>query len=257
MNNSIKRIDLSNLKKCNQVWDGMPKSEAGRTCLKCNNTIIDFRNLTDAEVAKIHLFSDQKVCGLYKKEQLQKIKREDKNIKNTLLNSLCLGVFSVLSFNNFGQDLKHNQIQTEQIEKKYDTFLSTISKEKSNPLKVIKNDSIYIHGNVVDENKQPLYYAYVMIKGTEMIASSDFEGNYRLNITEDLGTLKKITLSYSYLGYKTIEKEIDLGSVGVDKNTIINVALTEKKETAFAVKQREPFHKRVWIGIKSIFKKKK
>ena len=78
--NRVTKINLSNLKKCNQVWADMPENEKGKLCLKCSNTIIDFRKMTDSEIAETHLFSEEKVCGLYTKEQLAKPKKEEKNI---------------------------------------------------------------------------------------------------------------------------------------------------------------------------------
>ncbi|AZQ43593.1 hypothetical protein [Nonlabens ponticola] len=77
----VTKINLSNLKQCDQVWTDMPKNEMGRLCLKCSNTIVDFRKMTDSEVAETHLFSEQKVCGLYNKEQLAKPSQEQKQLK--------------------------------------------------------------------------------------------------------------------------------------------------------------------------------
>ncbi|WP_127844574.1 hypothetical protein [Psychroflexus aestuariivivens] len=61
--NSVTKINLSNLKSCNQVWTDMRENERGRLCQKCQNTVIDFRNKSDSEVAEIHLFTEGKVCG--------------------------------------------------------------------------------------------------------------------------------------------------------------------------------------------------
>ncbi|SDD59409.1 TonB-dependent receptor [Pricia antarctica] len=56
-------------------------------------------------------------------------------------------------------------------------------------------------GKLIDSDFQdPIAFANVLVKGTTTGTTSDFDGKYSLNL--DAGTY---TLSYSYLGYKTVE----------------------------------------------------
>ena len=62
----------------------------------------------------------------------------------------------------------------------------------------------FISGKVVDKDNTPLFGANIILKGTFMGSTSDFEGNYRIeNI--DPG---KYSLMISYIGYKSQELEI-------------------------------------------------
>ncbi|TXK71707.1 carboxypeptidase-like regulatory domain-containing protein [Mesonia sp. HuA40] len=254
--NRVTKINLSNLKKCNQVWADMPENEKGRLCLKCSNTIIDFRNMTDSEIAKTHLFSEQKVCGLYNKEQLAKPKQKEKNIKINYWNSFYFGLFSFLSFSSYSQE-KTESVKTEQTEKKYD-LLNKTEKAEVKKKSTVKNDSIYISGRLTDNNSEPLPYANVIIKGTHTGVTSDFDGVYRLNITKEIDSLKKITLIYSYIGFVTTEITVDYEHLLQNKeNRRIDVEFKEGEIIEFVVYERAPFHKRVWNGIKNIFRKKK
>ena len=250
--NTVSKINLSNLKKCNQIWSDMPKSEKGRICLKCNNTIIDFRNLTDPEVAQTHVFSEQKVCGLYNKKQLKKPKKAKHHLMFNGFNSLYLSLFSFLTFNCLGQENIETH-KTEQTERKYS---QTPIKEKINIQPSILVDSLFISGKLTDKNEEPLPFANISIKGTKTGITSDIDGFYKLNITEKLDTIHKIVLRYSYIGFHTVEKEIDTSFFQEEKNKTINLKLIEAEIVEFVVYERAPFYKRIWYKLKNIFRRK-
>lgn len=255
--NSVTKINLSNLKNCNQIWADMPKNERGRLCQKCQNTVIDFRNKNDSEVAEIHLFTEGKVCGLYNKKQVQIPKRKKKTKKINLWNGIYIGLFSLMSFKSFGQNEKINTASTEQLEKDFDAHKNQKIDKNISSKRRIQKDSIYITGTLKDSEDLPLPGANVIIKDTRIGASTDFDGNYRLNVTKPLDSLGKIILSYSYIGYKTVEITIDSDSVKQKENRRINVKLNEGEVIEYIVIEKAPIHKRIWYGIKNIFKKKK
>ena len=120
-----------------------------------------------------------------------------------------------------------------------------------------EKDSIYITGTIVDENSSPLLDAYVGIVETNNGVFTDNEGKYKLNITQPLDSLKKITLHYEYIGYYGIEKEIDSTILSSNRNKEIDVKLKDKIITKCPViyYKKPPFYKRAWNWIKNIFKK--
>ncbi|QDO93789.1 SusC/RagA family TonB-linked outer membrane protein [Formosa sediminum] len=71
-----------------------------------------------------------------------------------------------------------------------------------------------ISGTVSDENGIPLLGVNIIIKGTSQGTQSDFDGNYSISAESNS------TISFSYMGYKTIEKQ-------VGASTTINVTLIE------------------------------
>ena len=56
-----------------------------------------------------------------------------------------------------------------------------------------------INGVVVDEQKQPIIGATVLVKGTSNGTSTDFDGRFTLNVADDA------VLNVSYVGYSSIE----------------------------------------------------
>ena len=72
-----------------------------------------------------------------------------------------------------------------------------------------------------ETNNEPLPFANVLIKGTAMGTTTDFDGNYVLNVPA--GTH---TVVFSFLGYKTIEKSI---TIAVGETLTINQILSAEE----------------------------
>ncbi|UMB54129.1 TonB-dependent receptor [Lutibacter sp. A64] len=76
-----------------------------------------------------------------------------------------------------------------------------------------------ISGVVTDDGGMPLPGVTVLQKGTTRGASTDFEGNYSIELTSG-----EKTLVFSYLGFKTVE-------IAVNNRTTINVSLVGDVES--------------------------
>ncbi|MAN28000.1 carboxypeptidase-like regulatory domain-containing protein [Mesonia sp.] len=142
------------------------------------------------------------------------------------------------------------------MKKKYD-LLNNSEKKQFKKKNAIKNDSIYISGKLTDNYSQPLPYANVIIKGTRTGITSDFDGIYRLNVTKEIDSLKEITLIYSYVGLETTEITVDYESLQNKENRTIDIEFKQGRIIEYVVYEKAPFYKRVWNGIKNIFRKKK
>ena len=70
---------------------------------------------------------------------------------------------------------------------------------------VIAQDKGTLKGLLTDKetNNEPLPFANVQIKGTNIGTTTDFDGNYVLNVPAG-----NHIVSFSFLGYKTVEKPI-------------------------------------------------
>ena len=63
-----------------------------------------------------------------------------------------------------------------------------------------------ITGNITDQNNEPLPFVNILIENTYKGTTSNDDGYYELNIS----TPKNYTIVYSYLGYKTVKKEVSI-----------------------------------------------
>ncbi len=123
-------------------------------CLKCSHTIIDFRNSTDTEIAHTHIFSEQKVCGLYRKDQLEFPSIGIEERKGTPWKAFYIGIFSFLSWSNFGQE-KKTEVTVEQTDKKLDVLPKAILKKQDQD-SIIPKEKVIISGVITDEKQVPL-----------------------------------------------------------------------------------------------------
>jgi CarboxypepD_reg-like domain len=248
----ITNINLNNLKKCNQVWDDMLESERGRICQKCQETIIDFRNLKKSEIAEIHTFTNGKVCGLYRKEQLRGIEDSDK--LTLRFKSIFVGILGFIATLNTKSQA---EIPINKVEKTETLFNTSNQITQYFQFKESTKDSIVITGTIKDEYGNSAIYASVFIEGTKIGTTSDEFGNYSINVSESLDTLNEISLIFAYIGYNDEKKQLLKKDLLSPNKRLVDVTLRESPMISFYIIEKQPLHKRIWNGIKNIFKKEK
>ncbi len=74
--------------------------------------------------------------------------------------------------------------------------------------------NILLSGKIVDDNQEPLVGATVKVVETNKATATDFEGNFKINVFS-----KKQVLKISYVGYQTLEKEVEATA----KNLVIEL----------------------------------
>lgn len=251
----MNKINLEKLKKCDQVWEDMTPNEQGRICTKCQNTIIDFRALTDKEVAEIHMFSEGRVCGLYRKDQLQ-IKPPKKRYSRFA--SEIVAILGMLTTVDLSGQSTFNNAPVELHESPHSDV--SLIKRKQSSDNDLKEEDKSIYGRMKDENGEPLIGATVLIKGTRKGTVSNINGYYRLEIGDHLSDTNHLVLIYSYTGFETQEFVIYSGAVANQERIKVDISFEEAAEslTSFSIvgTRKRGIHRRVWWHIKNIFTKK-
>ena len=245
----MERINLSQLRKCDQRWEEMTPSAKGRICGQCNKHIVDFRKMTHAEVAKEHAFSEEAVCGLYTPEQLMLIKRPTRKGRVNKRLSLFLASMALL----FSEQVdaqepvpKERTIAREDLEK---------LPARSGPLDHGPKfqDTILVTGTVLDENNTPLPFVTVHVQGTKLGTTTDFDGNYTLGVPVDARSEEDVMLVFKYVGYDT--KTFNFGRLmSVPKEPIVvNMEFTEQSVVAFGVTIGSSRRAGLWAELRKIF----
>lgn len=80
--------------------------------------------------------------------------------------------------------------------------------------------SAQVTGIVTDQNNEPLPFVNILIENTYKGTTSNDDGHYELNITVP----KTYTIVYSYLGYKTVKKEVSIQKFPYN----LDITLTEE-----------------------------
>lgn len=69
------------------------------------------------------------------------------------------------------------------------------------------SQTFHVNGSVKSDNGETLPGVTILVKGTNVGTISDFDGNYSIEVD------KGQTLVFSYIGFKTVEKIVNVGSV--------------------------------------------
>ncbi|MFK7774793.1 MAG: carboxypeptidase-like regulatory domain-containing protein [Saprospiraceae bacterium] len=219
---SIKKIQINIPEPCDQNFSEMIPAQGGNFCGSCEKVIVDFTDLTDGEIAKIFMKKNGKICGQFRKNQLDR----NINLSPPAINSyrgkaasiflsgiLTTGVGNAQ--NNFtpphiveNQQLT-NTTQMESSKKKEDY-------SSSNKPKTVKL-------MVVDDHDEALIGASVIIKDYENFGTvSDIDGSVKLTLPNEIKE-NEITLIISYIGFQTKEVSINFEEYDFNlKKVILN-----------------------------------
>jgi len=131
---------------------------------------------------------------------------------------------------------------------------------------VLAQDKGTITGNLTDKemSSDPLPFANVIIKGTTIGATTDFDGNYTLSVPAG-----EQTIVFSFVGYQTIEKTVTVvagktitinEAMGANEGVmmdVIEIKATTSKESASALltEQRKATVIKESIGAQELSKK--
>jgi hypothetical protein len=191
---------------CHESWNEMLPNNQGRHCQSCQKTVVDFTDMTDAEL--INFFAKQKIntCGRFTGDQLQRdilLPRKKVNWMKYFFH-FVIPAF-LLSLKASAKSSFSKPYQTEIYPSKKlvqgDTIVAT------------NNSNKIIVGKVVDYKGEPLGAATIMIKGTNIGTTADMNGNFKLKVSNAASAI-----IVSYVGFRS--QEIKLGN-----KTSINVAL--------------------------------
>ncbi|WMN10750.1 carboxypeptidase-like regulatory domain-containing protein [Marivirga salinae] len=243
-------LNLSKLKACNQYWNEMPNHPQGKLCTNCSNVIHDFRNKNKTEIAHIHAISEGNVCGLYSKKQLRSSISFDKRPKKkSLFKSSILGLISILITPETAANIIAPKEKIESLYKyKSDNLNRTFSRNK----KHVKQDSSIVTGQVkvLGEDTLGIPGINVIIKGTSTMTSTDNDGNYSIEIPQEIAYQDSVTVTFKFIGYASKNVRIQ------NKRQELNVMLSpdESELSVFYIYEKPPLHKRVWNWFTKPFK---
>lgn len=160
---------------------------------------ISLQKATVIEVFKI-IEKQTPFSFVYDKSVSNKTDRVSFNNKDISL----LSVLEILS--------KENLLEFKQINNSISVSVIPKVTEKKPEKEVVKRD---IKGVVSDANGVPLPGVTIVLKGTAIGTSSDFDGNYTITVPDDAKTLV-----FSFIGFITKE-------VAINNQSVINVMLSE------------------------------
>lgn len=250
-------VDLSQIKKCNQIWDEMPEHDKGKQCSKCKEFIHDFRGMSKWEVAVVHAHSEKRICGIYDEEVLAapfKINKTKRERRNLILAS-TIGLMST----NVASSIPANQCDYENGSTMIFEGNDGAIMKQSNNMHEMRNvsqvDSLkLVRGTVVDESGASLSGCNIIILGTSEGTITELDGSFVLDLTEAIKGKDSIVLDISYTGYGKLRETVLAKDLKEKDEVYLDLLLKYDLEMeVFNVSPKRSFHQRVWQKIKSMF----
>ena len=196
-----RKVNISIPEPCHENWEAMTPEDKGRFCSVCTKTVFDFTKASDKEIIE-HLNKDANTCGRFASSQLNR----DLIIPKEKSSYWIIATATLFSFLGIGSQSAYSQVKQDTIQTDKKDLNQDSIKTKKNPFTIT---------GVVSDNLGPMYGANIVIKGSTIGISTDFDGKYSIKVNE--GDI----LVFSYLGFKNIE------IIAETKNTIINVKMQE------------------------------
>lgn len=187
---------------CHQNFENFSPTDKGGFCNHCSKEVIDFSNMTSLEVAnyfRSHIANN--ICGRFKKHQLTTYKKSRKNQFN-VFGAITIACMTLFSFTKIHAQNTGNQT-------------GNLVNNPSKLQNVISKNSIIVKG-IVSESGNPLPGANILLEGTAIGTSTDFDGNFEFPVMLKKGDV----LVFSYIGFTSKKVKIQ------DNISGNNIALT-------------------------------
>lgn len=241
--NFMKNQFLLDIRKpCSEKWESFQSTAKGGLCNTCSTEVVDFTNLTDAEIATYFSKVTAKTCGRFRADQLKKYNTTVMPALRPgarLLRAGVVGLF-VLLVSRPGMALP--------IPNETNTTWSYHSVADEN--KILAGDYL-VKGVVKDEEGQPMAGANVYLKsdptvGTTCDANGAFQFPRKLNEGD--------VIIFSFIGYEPKEYVVTK-----DVNETIELKLTMSFTVLLgdvsveSVYEKPSGLKKAWQKVKGIF----
>jgi len=182
-----KYIEIPN--PCAQSWQEMTPDGNGRYCGTCAKTVVDFGAMTTDDIIT-HLSLNQKVCGRFKRSQLQMLNTQLSKPTQFVLSgwkrwSLALGLLT--SFGHFKANAQAKQATIQTQDK------SNRGKENSTS----SDDSLVtLTGKIVDEQNYPLSMSHIGTQDNKFKAVTDTNGLFTILVPKSTDYLMVSSIGF-------------------------------------------------------------
>ncbi|MFY0712666.1 carboxypeptidase-like regulatory domain-containing protein [Seonamhaeicola sp. NFXS20] len=212
---------------CTKTFGNFTKTDQGAFCNFCNNEVIDFRNMSSTGLFKFFEENQSITCGIFKTSQMKTYSKPLVYKTKTHFNYLMALSFALCSLVGI------QNIQAQQ--KNVLTETTKISEQVG-----------LLTGTVLDHENLPLPNMSIVLKGTKIGTSTNFDGEFTFPQKLKEGDV----LIFSSLGYSP--KSIKIGKDQAVLNVVMEAELVELMG-AVDTNQSYKSKRSLWQKIKGIF----
>lgn len=223
----------------------MDIADKGRFCQSCQKVVTDFTRLSNEQILQA-LYSSENTCGRLNEIQLQNL--------NTTLAIHQASRFSWKKFSiaaaliGFLPFIRAEAKVRQQTESNPMWFKQPVSQADTEKRYRIVTGTI-----ISDDDKSPLPGATIKVKGTDIMATTDMAGRYKIVVP-----LTRDTLTAGYVGYAFKEIKIDPvnENAGQTAMTVDQPIATLSPIFSGGIVIRRSFAWRAWHTVTSPFRSK-
>ncbi|KAA2218469.1 carboxypeptidase-like regulatory domain-containing protein [Maribacter flavus] len=193
-----KSLQISVKNPCSENFANFKKTEQGGYCNSCQKEVIDFTGLSDLQVVQHFKKDNGNTCGRFRTSQLKNYEFESVGIMNMNIFPKNLGIasFSLLAL------CATAPVQSQEVAQATPKMEMVLSQRVGNA-KVVA-DSYTVRGTVLDETDLPLPGVNVILKGTSIGTTTDYDGKFEFPQKLEANDV----LVFSYIGYDTKEYKV-------------------------------------------------
>lgn len=231
------KFNITISKPCSEKFNQFKQTNTGGFCNSCKKEVIDFRKMSDKQLTNYFKNKQGNTCGYFETSQLNRdfqIQEFRQPTRYKFLRVAAIAFLSLTSLHNI--QAQNQKPKTEIIESSTSNYGSE-NKERQDQL---------FSGTVVEESG-PLPGANIILKGTAVGTSTNFDGEFVFPKTLKEGD----TLVVSYLGYVT--QEIKIKKEQIKLNAILNIDMSCVLMGEVEVNQVYNSKRTLWQKIKGIF----
>lgn len=233
----IEKISIP--KPCSETPSNFTQTSKGGFCNSCQKEVLDFRGMSNAEVLSFIQKNSEKTCGIFRTSQL--IVQE---IPTKKVSFPGLWAFGFLGFLGLAIPVEA------QITSKPKTEKTMAEKFEPLPLEYTYSQNKTIKGRILDNFKEPIPSASVIIRGFKISTTTNIDGEFTLLIPDEF-TKQKFALSISFVGFLTKEIELSQLNTPVSLDNIFLEASNEVLGEYVVLKTK----KSIWQKVKGVFRK--
>lgn len=235
------QLSISVKQPCSEDYNQFKPTACGGFCNSCDKEVIDFRRMNDQKLTAYFKTNQENTCGIFATSQLKTYTLEDKTGSNTssfnFLRVASVVFISLISLQNIQAQQIQRPTQTVQ---KVNAFSSSEAEVKRTSSK-----TEFLKGTVSDTSS-PLPGVNIILKGTAIGTSTNFDGEFEFPETLKTGDI----LVISYIGFETQEIVIKNNQKPLDIVMRDDVCILVGKVAVKEVYESKP---NLWQKIKGIF----
>lgn len=233
-------INISIPKPCHEEWDGFTPTQKGRFCGACQKEVIDFTHWKDEDIKHYFLSNTRSACGRFRATQLKNDSLV--NQKLAFFNWAAVFTFFIMIISrNAESQVKREQVQTEQLEKRGEVIPYSGYREWK------------IEGVVRDQENSALPGVNVTQKNSTYGTVTDAEGYFKISIVTNKATE---TLSFSFIGFTTKDTVIYKSENALDIVLKVDVEALTEEVIVGGICATRSIPKRIWWKIKNVFRRR-